>query len=96
MGDGWFGEGYPGDVDGWEPPLIAARCEDERTARSAALAGSRACSISDLSWLGCIYVGEAFFWLSKNSFLVENFRDRPPDWLDEGVCAGGEMAFCGS
>lgn len=49
VGEGWFGDGCPGDVDGWEPPFIAARCEEDKTALSAALAGSRACSISDLS-----------------------------------------------
>ncbi len=50
--------------------------------------------MSDLSWLDCIYVGDEVFCVSKKSFFVENFRDSPPpDWLDEGVGAGGDMVF---
>jgi hypothetical protein len=49
-GVGWLGERCPGDV-AVPPPFMAARCEEERTALSAAFAGSRACSIKDFSWL---------------------------------------------
>lgn len=49
-GDGWFGEGYPGEFEGCDP-FIAARCDEDKTARSAAFAGSSACSIRDRSWV---------------------------------------------
>jgi hypothetical protein len=40
-------------------------------------------------------VGDEFFGVdSKKSFFVENFLDKPPpDCVDEGVGAGGEMVF---
>lgn len=40
-------------------------------------------------------MGDAFFGVdSRNSFFVENFRDSPPpDWVDDGVGAGGEIVF---
>lgn len=48
VGEGWFGEGYPGDTASC-PLFIAARCDEDNTALSAAAAGSNACSINDLS-----------------------------------------------
>ena len=77
---------------------FAARCDDDKTALSAAFAGSNACSIMDRSCVVWRYVGE-FFWgaLSKNSFFVENFRDNPPpDCVEEGVGAGGDIVLEGS
>lgn len=48
----------------------------------------------DLSWFDCIYVGDAFFGGSKNSFLVEKFLESPPpDWLELGVGAGGDIVL---
>lgn len=44
VGEGIFGEGWPGEVAGCEP-FIALRLDEESTARSAALAGSKAVSI---------------------------------------------------
>jgi hypothetical protein len=40
-------------------------------------------------------VGDTFLGVdSKKSFFVENFLDKPPpDWVEEGVGAGGEMVF---
>jgi hypothetical protein len=90
-----LGDGYPGEVEVLELPF-AARCDDDKTARSAAFAGSSACSINDLSWpLDCMYVGDAFLGVdSKKSFFVENFRDKPPpDCAEEGVGAGGDIVF---
>jgi hypothetical protein len=57
VGDGILGDGYPGDVD-WLFPFMAARCDEDMTARSAALDGSRVCSAIDLSCTGC--VGDVF------------------------------------
>jgi hypothetical protein len=75
------------------PPFIAARCDEDRTALSAAFAGSRACSIKEFSWPDWRYVGDELFCPpSKKSFLVEYFRDTPtPDWPVEGVGTGGDM-----
>jgi len=92
VGDGMFGE-YDGDETVWPFPFMAARCDEERTALSAALAGSNVCSIIDRSWLGC--VGEVAFCAGPPSaiFLVEYCRFRAA--LDgpavDGVAAGGEM-----
>lgn len=89
-----MGEGWPGDND-CEPLFMALRCEEDRTARSAALAGSSGCSIKDLSWPDCrLNVGEAFLGVdSRKSFFVENFRESPPDWLEDGVGAGGDIVL---
>jgi hypothetical protein len=74
---------------------MAAKCEDDRTALSAAFAGSSACSINDLSCGVCRYVGDEFLGVeSRNSFFVENFRDNPPpDGSDDGVGAGGDIVL---
>lgn len=89
-----FGE-WPGEVAPCEDPFMAARCDEDNTALSAAFAGSNACSIIDLSWTFCWRcVGEAFFGVDpKNSFLVENFLANPPDWLRDGVATGGDIVF---
>ena len=74
---------------------MAARCEEDRTALSAALAGSSACSISDLSCVVGRYVGDEFFGVeSRNSFLVENFRLRGLfEFIEDGVGAGGDIVL---
>lgn len=81
VGEGILGDGYPGDVAGCEPPFEALRCDEERTALSAALDGSKAVSMSERSgMLCCRCVGEAFFGVEpRKSFFVENFRESPPD-----------------
>lgn len=74
-----------------DTPFIAARCEEDNTARSAADAGSSACSIIDRSC--CIWVGDAFFGVDprKNCF-VENLRLSPlAACVNEGVGTGGEI-----
>jgi hypothetical protein len=81
-----------------DPPFKAAKCDDESTARSAAAAGSNACSIVGLSCAFCCKsVGDEFFGVDpRKSFLVENFLDNPPldcDCVEDGVGAGGEMIF---
>jgi len=91
VGDGMFGGGKMGDVLCPEP-LTAARWDEESTARSAALVGSSVCSTRERSWVVWRWVGELFLGMDPSaSFLVENWRRRPPvDWLDEGVGAGGD------
>lgn len=77
---------------------MAARWEDERTARSAALAGSKVCSTSGLSCVTWRCVGdEAFLGVAPPSmiFLVDHVLFIPPlelcdDWTEEGVGAGGD------
>lgn len=57
------------------PPLEAARCWDDRTARSAALAGSRVCSTIVRSCAVCRWVGEAVFGVAAGgTFRVEYCR----------------------
>lgn len=77
---------------------MAAKCEDDRTALSAAFAGSNACSINDRSCAGCRNVGDEVFGVdSRKSFLVENFLARLElDCKEEEVGAGGDMVFEGS
>lgn len=62
VGEGMLGEGCPEEMP---PPFRAERCEEERTARSAAAEGSSAVSIMERS---CIdwprWVGEAFLGVS--------------------------------
>lgn len=43
MGEGMFGDGYPGETE-LPTPFIAARWDDDMTALSAAPEGSRVCS----------------------------------------------------
>jgi hypothetical protein len=39
-------------------------------------------------------VGDEFLGWSIKNFFVENFLDNPPpDWVEEGVGAGGDMIF---
>lgn len=91
VGEGMFGEGYEGDADCPAFPFMAARWDDDMTARSAALVGSRVCSAIVLSWVA--WVGEAFFGVVPMTiFLVEYWRFMAPaDWLAGGVGAGGGM-----
>src|SRR5438876_1552701 len=49
VGDGIFGEGYDGDTVLELDPFTAARCDDDSTALSAALAGSSVCTMIDRS-----------------------------------------------
>jgi hypothetical protein len=95
VGEGMFGEGYEGDV-AFEPPapFMAARCDEDSTALSAALDGSSPCSTTPRSWLVCKCDGDVFFGVVPSMiFLVEYCRFiPPPDWPpadDEG--AGGDI-----
>lgn len=47
VGDGILEEGYDGDTVLELEPLTAAKCDDDRTALSAALDGSSVCSMID-------------------------------------------------
>ncbi len=92
VGDGILGEGYEGEVAvAEELPFIGPRCpdicEEERTALSAADAGSRVCSMIALSWVTA--VGEAVFGGASMIFLVEYCRFKLAE-LPGGVGAGGE------
>lgn len=91
VGEGMLGDGYEGEDEPCPPPFIAARCDDDKTARSAALAGSRVVSAIDLSCVVC--VGEAFLGVVPMTiFLVEYWRFMAfADWPGGGVGAGGEM-----
>jgi hypothetical protein len=82
-----LGEGYPVRVL-WAEPFIAARCVDERTARSAAPAGSRlGISAIDLSYVAV--VGDAFFGVVPIIiFRCEYARLGP--WAVPGVVTGGD------
>lgn len=91
VGEGMLGEGYE-DPGFWPEPFIAARCDDDKTARSAALAGSKVCSAIVLSCVGC--VGELPLVVAPISiFLCEYDRmtPGPGPWPGGGVGAGGEM-----
>ena len=74
---------------------MAARCEEDNTALSAALEGSRVCSTRGRSWAVCKWVGElAGLGVDPmTGFLVEGYRLSPEeeDCVEDGVGAGGEM-----
>jgi hypothetical protein len=78
VGDGMFGEGYEGDEELPGFPFIAARWDEERTALSAALEGSRVCSTMDRSWLVCKWVGDVALGVVPSIILlVEYVRFKP-------------------
>lgn len=96
VGDGMLGEGYEGEAALPPVPFMAARCVDDRTARSAALAGSRVCSAMDRSWLVCRCVGEVAFGVVPSMIcFVEYWRFSPAlDWPTvDGVGAGGDSVL---
>jgi hypothetical protein len=78
VGEGMFGEGYDGD-DALPPdPFMAAKCDDDITALSAALDGSRVCSTIDRSWFVCRCVGDVALGVVPSMiFLVEYCRFSP-------------------
>lgn len=83
-----FGEGCADDD--WPEPFIAARCDDDMTALSAALEGSSVCSAMDLSW--ATWVGEAFFGVAPMRILrCEYCRFTPGPEPGGGVGAGGDI-----
>ena len=91
MGEGMFGEGYDGDTE-LEPFMF--RWGVERTALSAALAGSRVCSTMERSCAVWRCDGEVVFGAGPSMiFLVEywRFRFAPGGPVVEGVGAGGGM-----
>jgi len=85
-----LGEYPPGEIALWLP-FRAARWDDERTALSAALDGSRVCSM----WLVCRWVGEEFLGITpsviEDIFLVESWRLRPTVCDVDGVGTGGDI-----
>lgn len=91
VGDGIFGEEYEGEGAPWPPPFMAARWDEDKTARSAALAGSSVVSAIVLSCVGC--VGDAFLGVVPMRILrVEYWRlTDPMDERGGGVGAGGDI-----
>ncbi len=83
---------YPGEDAFWPEPFMAARWVDDRTARSAALAGSSVCSAIVRSWLAC--VGDELLGVAPIRILRwEYWRFTPPTPVlpPGGVGPGLEM-----
>src|SRR3569833_3122454 len=92
VGDGMFGEGYGDVLEGWPDPFMAARCDDDSTALSAALEGSKVCSTIIRSCVVCRWVGDVVLGVVPSMiFLVEYCLLRGFGPVDDGVGAGGDI-----